>query len=218
MVLNSEAAGSNHSFGLMGEVATPPTISASSNPVMYGWQGLNYMPESGDWDNGARRYRPGVGIFGSQDPSGGLNLYTSRNNNPLRYVDLDGRDALDVELARQFVQQKTGVQFTAQLADLGDDVTAHTHFFSDSVDVSQAAYGGTLTDEQRQNLLRTLFHEAQHVSASRLGAAYDALVNGSNSPAHQAIYKQAQQCSDQYGQEFLSQQRQIRTQYEKVFQ
>ena len=79
----------------MGEVNGGVAISPSMSPVMYAWQGLRYDPFTGDYDNLARRYKQNTGTFDSQDPSGiagGLNLYGSRKNNPLLYVDRDGKN------------------------------------------------------------------------------------------------------------------------------
>ena len=82
--------------GLFGELSTTPTISPSSSPVMFGWQGLSLDTVSGNWDNEARQYAENTGTFTSQDSSGiagGINLYGSRKNNPLSYVDANGQFA-----------------------------------------------------------------------------------------------------------------------------
>ena len=96
IVLNGEAAGANRSFGVFGE-ANPSTGGPGVKPpVMYGWQGLAYDAESGLWNNGVRTYSPNLGTFMSQDPmgvDGGINLYGSRNNNPLIYTDPFGMTA-----------------------------------------------------------------------------------------------------------------------------
>lgn len=92
-VLNGEPSGASHRFGLFGEVDANVPMSPTSDPVMYGWQGLPYNPESGTWNNQARQYDPSTGTFTSQDPigvAGGLNLYGSRKNNPLINSDPDG--------------------------------------------------------------------------------------------------------------------------------
>ena len=92
-ILNSEMAGAAHRYSLHGEPTGSATLSSTSSPAMLGWQGLRYNPESGSWGNGAREYNPSLGSFMSQDPlgiHGGLNLYASRANNPLRYVDPEG--------------------------------------------------------------------------------------------------------------------------------
>lgn len=94
-MLNGDAAGAAHSFGMFGEVSSPPSLSATSNPVMYGWQGLRYDAESGLWDNRARTYNASLGRFNSQEPLGrdGPNMYWSRRNNPQRFSGASGLEA-----------------------------------------------------------------------------------------------------------------------------
>ena len=92
-ILNSALAGPTHRYGLHGEPTGTAALSPTSDPAMLGWQGLRYNPESGNWDNLRRDYNPSLGTFTSQDPlgvDGGLNLYGSRNNNPLSNVDPTG--------------------------------------------------------------------------------------------------------------------------------
>lgn len=96
-VLNGVPGGASKSFGLMGEVNGNVQINSNSDPVMYGWQGMPYNAESGMWNNRARQYDPITGRFVGQDPSGidgGLNLYGSRLNNPLKYFDPTGNGPL----------------------------------------------------------------------------------------------------------------------------
>jgi|GEM_PF-4044960 len=113
-ILNSELAGPAHRYSLHGEPTGSVSLSPTSSPAMLGWQGLRFNPESGNWDNLAREYNPSLGIFASQDPSGidgGINLYGSRNYNPLRFVDPDGESPRDVKLIHDiyqaYVDQKT---------------------------------------------------------------------------------------------------------------
>ena len=96
-VLNSEMAGPSKRFGLMGEVNTSIPVAPSMNPVMYGWQGLRYDAESGQWDNLARQYNPNTGTFLTQEPTGmdGPNLYWALRNNPLRFRDPDGLSSFE---------------------------------------------------------------------------------------------------------------------------
>lgn len=90
-VLNGEAAGPSKIFGLFGEVANPPIISTSSNPVMYGFTGAEYDAESGLLFLRNRSLDTMAGRFLQPDPigySGGdANYYRYVMNNPLRYRD-----------------------------------------------------------------------------------------------------------------------------------
>jgi len=91
-VLNGEAAGTSHSFGLFGESASI-TPSPSSSPVMYGFASREFDAESNLIYNRARMYNPTAGKWLSQDPiglNGGLNLYSYAGNNPVLYTDPDG--------------------------------------------------------------------------------------------------------------------------------
>jgi len=95
-VLNSEVAGNAHVFGPFGEtLGTPPQITASSPPVMYGFQGMQYEAESGLYCTLYRCYDPSTGTWTSPDPifpRSGPNPYTFVRNNPLIYTDPLGLD------------------------------------------------------------------------------------------------------------------------------
>jgi len=113
-VLNSPAAGSWKTYGLMGEVSANVAVSPAMSPAVYAWQGLRYDPLTGQYDNLARQYNQNTGTFTSQDPlglRGGLNLFGSRKNNPLRYVDIEGQSPQDVKkiekIYNDYVQQQT---------------------------------------------------------------------------------------------------------------
>ncbi len=94
-VLNTSIAGAAHAFGAAGEtLGAAPTITASSDPAAFGWQGLRHDPESKRIDNFGREYNPITGGFMQRDPlgfaGGTMNLYESRNSNPLRFTDPNG--------------------------------------------------------------------------------------------------------------------------------
>jgi len=79
-VLNGDAAGTSHSFGLFGETSFV-AIAPSSNPAQFGFAGREF-DESGNYYNRARQYSPVTGRFLSQDPIG----FTSKDSNYYRYV------------------------------------------------------------------------------------------------------------------------------------
>lgn len=122
-VLNGDAAGTSHRFGLFGEIqGTPPVASPTSGPVMYGWQGLSYDAASGRWDNLARQYNQNTGTFYSQEPIGrdGPNVYWSRRNNPLKYVDPEGLASMTTDMHNQTTT------FDPSPEELGPPVTIET--------------------------------------------------------------------------------------------
>ena len=76
-------------------------LSDTISPVnKYRYNGKEYVEEMG-WKNldyGARQYMPDLGRFGSVDPAADKNNFESPyvyvHNNPLKYIDPDGRDAI----------------------------------------------------------------------------------------------------------------------------
>ncbi len=106
-ILNSIAAGTNRVYAPFGELlGTPPSITASSDAVMYGWQGLSFDAASGLYENGPRMYNQTTGRFLQTDPIGfaghTMNLYESRFNNPLRYTDPSGLDVFFVSFGGNY--------------------------------------------------------------------------------------------------------------------
>lgn len=92
-VLNSDAAGAEHQYGLFGEiVGAAPVLSASSDPADFAYAGYMYDRASGNYELSYRNYSPSIGRWTSQEPSGSdsFNYYQYTSNNPLRYIDLDG--------------------------------------------------------------------------------------------------------------------------------
>ena len=111
--------------GVQGEIlGKEPELRSTTNPLIWGWQGLAYDPGTGNYDNKARQYNQNTGAFTSQDSSGiagGINFYGSRKNNPLTYTDPNGEDALLVFLAPAFVFEATfdATTFVTELAKTG---------------------------------------------------------------------------------------------------
>jgi RHS repeat-associated protein len=90
-ILNGDAAGSIHGFGLFGESATL-TPSASQPATEYGFAGRE-LDESGLYYNRARNYSSETGRFLSQDKIGiaaGLNFYSYAGNSPVNTSDPSG--------------------------------------------------------------------------------------------------------------------------------
>jgi len=91
-VLNSDAAGSSHSFGLFGESASV-SESAGGASVHYGFAGRQLDGESSTYFNRARNYDPSTGTWSSQDLVGaeaGENYYRYVSNSPAVFVDPEG--------------------------------------------------------------------------------------------------------------------------------
>jgi RHS repeat-associated protein len=94
-VLNGDVAGAANAFGIFGEVVTPPNLSVSSNPVMYGFAGMTFDPESGNYQSqGLRQYDPQVGRWNQQEPTGldGPNYYHYVFSNPMTHIDPTGQN------------------------------------------------------------------------------------------------------------------------------
>ncbi len=93
-VLNSEAAGASHSFGLFGESGAQVELTPSTSPVIYGYGGYQFDAASGQYFMGPRTYDPNTGRWNQQDPIGlkaeDANYYRYVFNNPLRYTDPSG--------------------------------------------------------------------------------------------------------------------------------
>jgi len=91
-VLNSDVAGASNQFGLFGEVENNPTISSTSNPVMYGFTGREWDAESSTNYHRARNYQPETGRWLSQEPTSedGPHLYHYVFNNPVSSIDSTG--------------------------------------------------------------------------------------------------------------------------------
>jgi RHS repeat-associated protein len=96
MVLNSEAAGSAHQFGLFGEPTGVAALNVSSDPASFGFQGGRFRRESGATEFKLRDLDSKAGRWLSQDPIGynseDANYYRFVSNNPVKYTDPTGED------------------------------------------------------------------------------------------------------------------------------
>jgi len=80
------------STSIMDETGIPLSDSAVDNPYMFTGRSLD--PETGLYYYRARMYNPETGRFMSKDPLGmvnGPNMYTYVNNNPLNFIDPEGK-------------------------------------------------------------------------------------------------------------------------------
>lgn len=93
-ILNSDIAGTARGFGLFGESTMSPSISDSTNPVIYGFTGREFDVESGLNYHRARTYNSSLGRWLSQDLIGfaskDLNYYRYVFNNPILFNDPSG--------------------------------------------------------------------------------------------------------------------------------
>lgn len=104
-LLNGDAAGSAHGFGLFGE-SSALSPAPTSSPVKYGFAGRE-LEESGLYYNRARQYSPATGRFLSQDPIGldsdDANFYRYASNAPTIATDPNGTSITFAEGAVVFV-------------------------------------------------------------------------------------------------------------------
>ena len=100
----------------------------------YKFQGQEEVTELGWYDYGARMYDAAIGRWWQVDPLAekyhALSPYAYVANNPLKYIDPDGRE-IDVskfsskedrEILRKFLSTEVGYSFFAQFAREGDNI------------------------------------------------------------------------------------------------
>ncbi len=119
---------------------------------------------------GARDYDPEVGRWTSKDPirfgGGDTNLYGYVSNDPINWWDPTGLTAEDVRRALQIAQRVLGISGNIDWAfgKLGDDIDGRTNlnpFLPNSLTFN-SSYSGELCEQQKRELLNTVFHELQH--------------------------------------------------------
>lgn len=91
-VVNSEVTDENKITGAFGEtLQDSPNFEFNSNPVIYGFTGRHFEPESGLYYYRNRSYDPMSGRFMTKDPkgisAGDVNLYRYVRNRPLSSTD-----------------------------------------------------------------------------------------------------------------------------------
>jgi RHS repeat-associated protein len=96
-VLNADAAGNAHAFGAFGEnLGNVQEITTSSNPVIYGFAGMLFDPESVQYHTLWRGFDSNTGRWFSTDPigfaGGDYNIHRYAQNNPLSLIDPMGLD------------------------------------------------------------------------------------------------------------------------------
>ncbi len=80
--------------GLFGESNVDMALTPTTNPLIFGFQGMLYDPASKRYFAGPRTYNPDLGRWDQQDPigiaGGDINYYRAMRNNTLRYTDPSG--------------------------------------------------------------------------------------------------------------------------------
>jgi RHS repeat-associated protein len=94
-VVNSEVTEQNKSTGAFGEtIQEVPKMEITSNPVVYGFTGRQFEPETGLYYYRNRSYDPSSGRFMTKDPmgieGGDVNLYRYVSNSPFQNTDPHG--------------------------------------------------------------------------------------------------------------------------------
>ena len=118
-ILNGDAAGSSHAFGLFGESTANLSLSQTSSPVNYGYAGYELDVASSKYLNGPRAYNPNTGTWGTMDPIGlaGKNVYSYVENNPLKYTDPSGLSFFPTETEKEAALLKKCKSLETQMCD-----------------------------------------------------------------------------------------------------
>ena len=110
-------------------------LSEDSNPGFqpFGFAGGHYDPDTGLTRFGARDYDPASGRFTAKDrvlfPDGATNLYLYTNNNPINFIDINGREPSLMEqingaLAMMAIDDWMGADEVTTMAEIADRFAA----------------------------------------------------------------------------------------------
>lgn len=159
-VVNAIATGGKGTYGLFGEnVGTSVSSSELTEPVTYGFTGREYDVETGLYFYRDRYYDPFAGKFLSRDSidrrmGGDIHPYRYVGNNPLNYVDPNGRFGFIAILVASFLftvyeNQKEGGGFINQWAKnfvIAYAINWGASYFTgvDSAAAAGETFGGTI--------------------------------------------------------------------------
>ncbi len=153
------------------------TTVSSGITLDVGFLGQIYKGETGLWYNWHRYYDAGIGRYIRSDPvglSGGTNIYSYVNGNPLSFIDAEGLSAEDIaycfERAQRFNQD---LQFPKKykVLDLGVDENGkkikgqYTHygiFGLGELRIDKSYEAKNLSPAQMEDLYDTIIHEVLH--------------------------------------------------------
>ena len=205
--LNTEAAGSSHTFAAFGETLRGPARVSEHSPLLYGFQGRQLDPESNLYYFRNRMYDPIIGKMTSVDPmgiSGGdTNFYRFVKNNPLRNKDPSGLTIYNATNVPGVPNScgKTSTQTYFETAEASSTSVIVASGKGPPVPYNPNIYALTWGDinsspavnvdvnlsmnPSTQTLNNTLVHEGTHVLGGDEGVAYsvgDALYPQNSSP------------------------------------
>jgi RHS repeat-associated protein len=210
-VLNSPLGGEFKAYGPFGTSTHLGNLFSQirrEEPVMYGFTGRQFDPESGLYYYRARMYDPSLGRFTTRDPigfaGGDANLYRYVLNQPLKYVDPSGRTIADVQRATDFINIFAPIGFTFSVSFMSDpnnDVSSRPAIIPGGKNeiVLSDEFLKHLTEDQLLKLLDTVFHETRHLQDGFFTTMF-----GGMTGRHDEIGMEALKFTDAFSDAFLA--------------